>query len=60
LPATCNYRLSVHFWAARELDSAMTAARFAPVLVLRPQATWRADRAQGLWLQWEGIYRRVS
>ena len=50
----------VHFWAARELDSAMTAAGLDPVMVLRPQATWRAVRADGLWLQWEGIYRRTS
>jgi hypothetical protein len=52
--------VTVHFWAARELDAAMSAAGFAPVLALRPQATWRAVREQGLWLQWEGIYRRLS
>lgn len=52
--------MTVHFWAARELDSAVTAAGFDPVLLLRPQATWRADRASGLWLQWEGIYRRAA
>ncbi len=52
--------LTVHFWAARELDAAMSAAGFAPVLTLRPQATWRAVREQGLWPQWEGIYRRLS
>jgi predicted TPR repeat methyltransferase len=52
--------LTVHFWAARELDAAMSGAGFAPVLALRPQATWRAVREQGLWLQWEGIYRRRS
>ena len=50
--------LTVHFWAARELDSAISAAGLAPVLALRPQATWRPVREQGLWLQWEGIYRR--
>ena len=51
--------LTVHFWAARELDMAMTTAGFAPVLPLRPQATWRQPRDRGLWLQWEGIYRRM-
>lgn len=50
----------VHFWAARELDAAVTAAGFAPVMALRPQATWRAQRIQGLWLQWEGIYRQAA
>jgi SAM-dependent methyltransferase len=50
--------MTVHFWAARELDSAVSAAGFSPVLPLRPQATWRAAREQGLWLQWEGIYGR--
>jgi Methyltransferase domain len=43
--------MTVHFWAARELDSAMAAAGFDPVMFLRPQATWRARREQGLWLQ---------
>ena len=52
--------LSVHFWAARELDGVISAAGLAPVLALRPQATWRPAREQGLWLQWEGIYRRES
>jgi SAM-dependent methyltransferase len=52
--------MTVHFWAARELESAVTVAGFAPVMALRPQATWRAERAAGLWLQWEGIYRRVA
>ena len=51
--------MTVHFWAARELDTAMSAAGFDPVLALRPQATWRQARNQGLWMQWEGIYRRV-
>jgi predicted TPR repeat methyltransferase len=51
--------MTVHFWAARELDTAMSAAVFDPVLPLRPQATWRQARNQGLWMQWEGIYRRV-
>ena len=51
--------MSIHFWAARELDTALAAAGFAPVLALRPHATWRTVRQQGLWLQWEGIYRRV-
>ena len=50
----------VHFWAARELDAAMSAAGFSPVMALRPQATWRAAREHGLWLQWEGVYRRES
>lgn len=49
--------MTLHFWAARELDKAMAAAEFAPLLALRPQATWRAKRELGLWLQWEGIYR---
>jgi len=52
--------MTVHFWAARELDGAMTAAGFAPLLALRPQATWRDTRASGLWLQWEGIYGRAA
>ena len=52
--------LTVHFWAARELDAAISAAGLIPVLALRPQATWRAVREQGLWVQWEGIYRRSS
>jgi SAM-dependent methyltransferase len=51
--------LTIHYWAARELDSALTAAGFGPVLALRPQATWRAQREQGQWLQWEGIYRKA-
>jgi len=50
--------MTVHFWAARELDAAVTRAGFASLLAVRPQATWRAVREQGLWLQWEGIYRR--
>ena len=29
-------------------------------MTLRPQATWRAERPAGLWLQWEGIYRRAA
>ena len=52
--------MTVHFWAARELDAAVTADGFEPVMELRPQATWRAPRGQGLWLQWEGIYRRAE
>lgn len=52
--------MTVHFWAARELESAVAEAGFAPVMSLRPQATWRAERAAGLWLQWEGIYRRTT
>ncbi|HUN32725.1 MAG TPA: class I SAM-dependent methyltransferase [Trebonia sp.] len=52
--------LTVHFWAARELDAAVTAEGFSPLLPLRPQATWRARREQGLWLQWEGIYQRPA
>ena len=52
--------MTVHFWAAQEVDSAVTGGRFAPVMTLRPQATWRAERAAGLWLQWEGIYRRAA
>jgi hypothetical protein len=52
--------LTVHFWAARELSDAIVSASFAPVLPLRPQATWRQPPARGLWLQWEGIYRRTS
>lgn len=52
--------LTVHFWAARELDSALSAAGFGPLLALRPQATWRQPREHGLWLQWEGIYRREA
>jgi hypothetical protein len=52
--------LTVHFWAARELDAAVTARGFGPLLPLRPQATWRARREQGLWLQWEGIYQRAA
>jgi SAM-dependent methyltransferase len=51
--------MTVHFWAARELDCAVTAAGLRSVLALRPQATWRARREQGLWLQWEGIYRQL-
>jgi hypothetical protein len=51
--------MNIHFWAAGELDTALAAAGFAPVLALRPQATWRTVRQQGLWLQWEGIYRRA-
>lgn len=52
--------MTVHFWAARELDSAVRAVGFGPLLALRPQATWRARREQGLWLQWEGIYRQTA
>jgi SAM-dependent methyltransferase len=52
--------LTVHFWAARELDAAVTAAGLGRLLPLRPQATWRARREQGLWLQWEGIYQRAA
>jgi len=52
--------MTVHFWAARELESAVTGNGFAPVMTLRPQATWRKQRAAGLWLQWEGIYRRAA
>ena len=52
--------MSIHFWAARELDTALAAAGFAQVLALRPHATWRTARQQGLWLQWEGIYRDAA
>ena len=52
--------MTVHFWAAREVESAVTGAGFAAVMMLRPQATWRAERSAGLWLQWEGIYRRAA
>jgi hypothetical protein len=52
--------MTVHFWAARELDSTVTAAGLDPLLALRPQATWRVRREQGLWLQWEGIYRQAT
>ena len=38
----------------------VAAAGFAPVLALRPHATWRTVRQQGLWLQWEGIYRDAA
>src|SRR6266851_5482462 len=52
--------LTVHFWAARELSDAIVSAGFVPVRPLRPQATWRQPPARGLWLQWEGIYRRAA
>jgi SAM-dependent methyltransferase len=52
--------LDVHFWAARELDAALSRAGFTPVLDLRAQATWRLPRDSGLWLQWEGIYRQSA
>jgi predicted TPR repeat methyltransferase len=52
--------LDVHFWAARELDAALSRAGLTPVLDLRAQATWRRPRDRGLWLQWEGIYRRPA
>lgn len=52
--------MAVHFWAARELHAAVAEAGFMPLLALRPQATWRADPGHGLWLQWEGIYRRLA
>ncbi len=52
--------LDVHFWAARELDAALSGAGFTPLLELRAQATWRVPRERGLWLQWEGIYRRSA
>jgi SAM-dependent methyltransferase len=52
--------MTVHFWAARELDAAVSAAGLVSVLPLRPQASWRANRDRGLWLQWEGIYRQVA
>jgi SAM-dependent methyltransferase len=48
--------MNIHFWAARELDAAISEAGLIPLLELRPQATWRTAREQGLWLQWEGIY----
>jgi hypothetical protein len=52
--------LTVHFWAARELQELVSAAGFAPVLALRPSATWRRPNERGLWVQWEGIYVRIS
>jgi hypothetical protein len=55
-----NRVLDDSVWAARELDATISAAGFVPVLALRPQATWRAVREQGLWLQWEGIFRCMS
>jgi predicted TPR repeat methyltransferase len=48
--------MTVFFWAAIELDQAIRAAGFAPVLWLRPQSTWRDPAELGQWLQWEGIY----
>jgi hypothetical protein len=52
--------LTVHFWAAWELQGLVIAAGFAPVLGLRPSATWRKPNERGLWVQWEGIYVRVG
>jgi len=48
--------LTVHFWAASELHSVISRKLPAPVLPLRPQATWRQPACRGLWMQWEGIY----
>lgn len=50
--------LIVHFWSALELHRALTNAGLMPVLQLRPEATWRQNQINGLWMQWEGIYRR--
>jgi SAM-dependent methyltransferase len=50
--------LTVHFWAARELEALIEAAGFTPVLELRPQATRRRPPQSGLWMQWEGIWQR--
>ncbi len=51
--------LLVHFWSALELDGAVRAAGFAPVLRLRPASQWRDPADLGQWLQWEGVYRRI-
>jgi len=51
--------LTVFFWAAIELDQAIRAAGFAPILWLRPQSTWRDPAELGQWLQWEGIYYKA-
>lgn len=50
--------LSVHFWSALELDSAIRAAGLAPVFRISPASTWRDPQELGQWLQWEGVYRR--
>jgi Methyltransferase domain len=50
--------LVVHFWAARELETLIGGAGLVPVLAVRPQATRRRVPKSGLWLQWEGIWRR--
>ncbi|GAA2018787.1 hypothetical protein GCM10009839_13760 [Catenulispora yoronensis] len=50
--------LTVHFWAAAELDAAIRAAGLVPVARLRPESTWREPAEAGQWLQWEGVYRR--
>jgi hypothetical protein len=49
--------LLIHFFTATELD-ALFAARFAPVLPLRVQRTWRTPPQPGQWSQWEAIWRR--
>lgn len=51
--------LHVHFWAARELNDAVTDAGFTPVLEVRPDSTWRHPMPRGQWLQWEGLWRRT-
>jgi predicted TPR repeat methyltransferase len=50
--------LTVHFWAAAELDRAIRGVGLTPLLRLRPASTWRDPAELGLWLQWEGIYRK--
>ena len=52
--------LHVHFWAARELNDAVTGAGFTPVLELRPDTTWRHPMRRGQYLQWEGTWRRTG
>lgn len=50
--------LTVHFWAARELETLIGEAGLVPMLEVRPQATRRRPPKARLWLQWEGIWRR--
>jgi SAM-dependent methyltransferase len=48
--------LTVHFWAAQELETLIGTAGVVPALELRPHATRRKPPQSGLWLQWEAIW----
>jgi SAM-dependent methyltransferase len=49
--------LVVHFFSGPELE-ALVGPRWTPCIDLRPVVTRRPPPASGVWVQWEGIWRK--